>query len=257
MKLSTNIFLKAIRTGNKQIGLWVSLSSSFAAEVIAPSGYDWVLIDMEHSPNDYFSVMGQLQVFAATQTVPIVRPEWNNPVVIKRLLDLGAPGILFPMINTVEDAQRAVSATRYPPKGNRGISASTRATKFGRIKDYAQRIESETAVFLQIESKEGLTNALNIADVDGVDGLFFGPGDIAGDIGKVGQPGHAEVWDLITPIAIKLMARGVPLGTLVGDPNGAAELLNSGYKFVACGADTALLAKSSDALLANVKAALE
>lgn len=256
MNFPENKFLTAVRARQKQIGLWISLSSPFAAEVVAPSGYDWVMIDMEHSPNDYFSVMGQLRVFAATNTVPIIRPEWNNPVVIKRLLDLGAPGLLFPMINTVVDAKKAVASTRYPPKGNRGVSASTRATKFGRIKDYLDRVENETAIFLQIESKEGLKNALDIADVEGVDGLFFGPGDIAGDIGKIGQPGHPDVWAEIDPIAKQLMAKGMPIGTLVGDPVKAVSLLRSGYTFVACGADTALLAKSSDALLATVRSEL-
>jgi len=256
VKLPINKFLKSVRSGEQQIGLWISLSSAFAAEVVAPSGFDWVMIDMEHSPNDYFSIMGQLQVFAATETVPIVRPEWNNPVVVKRLLDLGVPGLLFPMINTVEDARKAVASTQYPPKGNRGVSKSTRATKFGRIEDYEQRIESETAIFLQIESKQGLENAREIAKVDGVDGLFFGPGDIAADIGRVGQPGHPDVWALIDPIADKLIKIGMPIGTLVVDTGKAISLLNSGYGFVACGADTALLAKSSDALLATVKAGM-
>ena len=253
MNLPTNIFLKSVRSGKKQVGLWISLSSAFAAEVVAPAGFDWAMIDMEHSPNDYFSVMGQLQVFAATDTVPIVRPEWNNPVVVKRLLDLGVPGLLFPMINTVEEARKAVASTRYPPTGNRGVSASTRATKFGRIKDYAQRIESETAVILQIESKQGLANALDIARVEGIDGLFFGPGDIAGDVGRIGQPNHPDVWALIDPIAEQLIAREMPIGTLVGDPHKAISLLKSGYSFVACSSDTSLLAKSSDELLSYIK----
>lgn len=256
MELPVNTFLQSIRSGEKQIGIWVSLSSAFAAEVIAPSGFDWVMIDMEHSPNDYFSVIGQLQVFASTDTVPIVRPEWNNPVVVKRLLDLGAPGLLFPMINTVEDAKRAVASTQYPPKGNRGVSASTRATKFGRIKDYVERVEQEIAVILQIESKAGLANALDIAQVEGVDGLFFGPGDIAADIGKAGQPNHPDIWALIDPVAELLIAQNMPIGTLVGDSSKAVDLFKSGYSFMACSSDTSLLAKSSDNLLASIKNAL-
>jgi len=251
MKLPNNPFLQAVRAYEKQIGLWISLSSPFAA--VAPSGYDWAMIDMEHSPNDYFSVMGQLQVFAASKTTAIIRPEWNNPVIVKRLLDLGAPGLLFPMINTVEDARKAVASTRYPPKGNRGVSVLTRATKFGRIKDYALRVENETAVFLQIESKQGLSNALEISSVDGVDGIFFGPGDIAADLGKIGHVSHADVWAKIDPIAKQLIDKGMPLGTLTGDPERAIALLNAGYTFVACGVDAGLLAKSADALLAKVK----
>jgi len=254
VQLPENKFLSAVRRHEKQVGLWVSLSSPLAAEVIAPTGYDWVMIDMEHTPNDYFSVMGQLQVFAATKTAPIVRPEWNNPVAVKRLLDLGAPGLLFPMINTVEEARKAVASTRYPPHGIRGVAASTSATKFGRMKDYVERVENETAVFLQIESKEGLKNAVEISDIPGVDGLFFGPGDIAADIGKIGHPNHDDVWALIDPVAQSLIKKGMPIGTFVSDPAKASQLYKAGYTFIACGSDTSLLAKNSDALLAMIKA---
>ncbi len=122
MKLASNPFTKAIAEKQKQIGFWVSLASPFAAEETAPAGYDWALIDMEHSPNDYFSVLGQLQAFAASETTAIVRPEWNDPVIVKRLLDMGVEGLLFPMIQTVEEAQKAVASTRYPPHGLHGFS---------------------------------------------------------------------------------------------------------------------------------------
>jgi len=141
MKLTSNRFTQALKRGERQLGLWISLSSAFAAEVTAPAGFDWALIDMEHSPNDYFSVLGQLQAFAATTTTAVVRVEWNDPVAVKRLLDLGAPGLLFPMIQNVEEAKKAVAATRYPPRGVRGFSGGTRATKHGRITDYVDRIE--------------------------------------------------------------------------------------------------------------------
>jgi 4-hydroxy-2-oxoheptanedioate aldolase len=138
MNLPQNPFTRAIAAGKKQISLWVTLSSNFTAEVVAPSGYDWVLIDMEHSPNDLNSVIGQLQVFASSGTTAIVRPDWNDTVLVKHLLDSGAPGLLFPMIQNVEEAQKAIAATRYPPHDVRGVSGSTRANKFGRIKDYFQ-----------------------------------------------------------------------------------------------------------------------
>ena len=124
MELAKNKFTHAIAAGEKQIGLWVTLANSFVAEVTAHSGYDWAVIDMEHSPNDYFTVLGQLQAFSSSGTTALVRPEWNDPVIIKRLLDLGAPGFVFPMIESVEEAQKAVAATRYPPKGIRGVSGS-------------------------------------------------------------------------------------------------------------------------------------
>ncbi len=256
MKLPANTFTHAIAAGDKQIGLWVTLSSAVSAEVVAPSGYDWALVDMEHSPNDYFSVLGQLQAFAATKTTAIVRPEWNDPVIVKRLLDLGAPGLLFPMIQTVEEAEKAVASTRYPPLGIRGVSGSTRATKFGRITDYTARIEQETTVILQIETASAVDLAEEIAAVDGVSGIFFGPADIAADMGLLGQTLHKDVWAKIMPAAKALIAKGVPVGTLVLDTDFAAELLNEGFTFVAVALDTALLAKASDAALASVKDAI-
>ena len=256
MKLAVNSFNHAIAAGDKQIGLWISLASAFVAEVTAPARYDWALIDMEHSPNDYFSVLGQLQAFSATGTTAIVRPEWNNAVIVKRLLDLGVQGLLFPMIQTVEEAQAAVASTRYPPYGTRGVSGATRATKFGRITDYVARVQDETSVILQLETASAIANAQNIAAVDGVSGIFFGPADIAADLGLVGQPMHADVWALIKPAAKALIARGIPVGTLVLDPAFAAALLNEGFTFVACGTDASLLARASDQLLASVKANL-
>lgn len=256
MELPENPFRRALRSGERQVGLWISLSSHYAAEVVAPAGYDWALIDMEHSPNDYFSVLGQLQAFAASGTTAIVRAEWNDTVAIKRLLDLGVPGLLLPMIQTAEEARRAVAATRYPPRGVRGVAGSTRANRFGRIGNYVSRVEEETALLLQLESRAAVERADEIAAVDGVDGIFFGPADIAADLGLVGQPMHDEVWELIRPAARSLIARGVPVGTLVQDPAFAAGLLNDGFTFVACGADTAILARGSDALLAQVRGAL-
>ncbi|WP_298257936.1 HpcH/HpaI aldolase/citrate lyase family protein [uncultured Litoreibacter sp.] len=256
MKLPSNAFTQALRMGRKQVGLWISLCSNFVAEVTAPAGYDWALIDMEHSPNDYFSVLGQLQAFEASNTTAIVRVQWNDAVAVKRLLDLGAPGILFPMIQSVEEAKMAVAATRYPPHGVRGVSGATRATKFGRVTDYVARVEDETTVLLQLETRHALQQAEAIADVDGISGIFFGPADIAADIGKVGKPMDPEVWSLIKPAAQKLIAKGVPVGTLVLDPAFATELLNEGFTFVACGTDASLLAKASDQLLATVKGGL-
>lgn len=211
---------------------------------------------MELSPNDYFSVLGQLQVFESSNTTAIVRADWNDTVIVKRLLDLGAPGILFPMIQSVEEAKSAVAATRYPPYGVRGVSGATRATKFGRVTDYVDRIEDETAVLLQLETRHAVEQAEAIADLDGISGIFFGPADIAADIGKVGKPMDPEVWALIKPAAQKLIAKGMPVGTLVLDPAFATELLNEGFSFVACGTDASLLAKASDQLLATVKGGL-
>lgn len=256
MKLATNTFAKGLAAGDKQIGLWISLCSNIVAEVVAPAGYDWALVDMEHTPNDYFSVLGQLQAFAASDTTAIVRVEWNDTVAVKRLLDLGAQGLLFPMIQSVQEAQSAIAATRYPPHGVRGVSGATRATKFGRVTDYVSRVEDETVVILQLETRAAIEQAEAIGDIEGISGIFFGPADIAADIGKLGQPMDPEVWDLIKPAAQKLIAKGVPVGTLVLDPAFATQLLNEGFTFVACGTDASLLAKASDHLIATVKGGL-
>ncbi len=257
MKLPQNPFTRAIRNQEQQIGIWISLCSPFAAEVVSPAGFDWALVDMEHTPSDYMTVMGQLQAFAASNTTAIVRPEWNNPVVVKRLLDLGAPGLLFPMIETVEEAEKAVASTRYPPKGIRGVSGATRATRFGRVENYLEQVEQETTVILQLESADAIAQAEAIASVDGVDGIFFGPADIAADMGIVGKPTDPRVWDLIKPAAKKIRAMGKPVGTLVADPDFALDLLNNeDFTFVACGLDTVLLARASDNLISKMKSGL-
>lgn len=253
MKLAPNKLTRALAAKDKQIGLWITLCSNMVAEVTASAGYDWVLVDMEHSPNDYQNVLSQLQVYAASDTTALVRVEWNDAVAVKRILDIGAPGVLFPMIQNVEEAKSAVAATRYPPNGIRGFAGSSRATKFGRITDYVSQVENETTVLLQIETREALENAEEIAAVEGVHGIFFGPGDIAADIGKVGKPNDPEVWQLIKPVAQKLIAMGMPVGTLVLDAAFASELFNEGFSFVACGTDSSLLANASDRLLAAVK----
>lgn len=253
MNLPPNPFLAAIRAGQPQVGLWVTLSAPFAAEAVAGAGFDWVLVDMEHSPNDLASVLAQLQVFAGHGCTPVVRPEWNDPVLVKRLLDIGAPGLLFPMVQDADEAAAAVAATRYPPRGIRGVAGTTRANQFGRIGDYFDRIEEETAVLVQVESRGAVALAEEIGAVDGVSGVFFGPGDIAADIGCLGRPMDPAVWELILPAAEALTAKGVPVGTLVLDPGFARDLIGRGFTFVACGSDAALLARGADRLVAEVK----
>ena len=256
MKLAANQFLKAIRAGQQQVGIWVSLSSPYAAEAVAPASYDWALLDMEHSPNELTSLLGQLQAFEGSGTTAIVRPDWNDSVKVKRLLDLGAPGLLFPMVQNVAEAEAAVAACRYPPRGVRGVAGTMRGNKFGRVSDYFTEVENQTAILIQLETVDAVEQAEAIAAVDGVDGIFFGPADIGADMGHVGQPMHPDVWTLVRPMARKLMSMGMPVGTLVSDPAFAADLLNDGFSFVACGSDAGLLAKGADTLLATVKGKL-
>jgi 4-hydroxy-2-oxoheptanedioate aldolase len=253
MKIKQNPFLTAIRTGKPQIGIWVSLCNSYSAEVIAGAGFDWAVIDMEHAPNDLTTVLGQLQAFAGSKTTALVRPDWNDPVLVKRLLDMGPQGLLFPMVQSSEEAKAAVAASRYPPRGIRGVAGTTRANQFGRIGDYFDRIEDETALLMQVETQAALAKAADIGAMDGVDGVFFGPSDIAADMGYLGQPMTPGVWDLILPVAKSLIAQGVPVGTLVSDADFARRLIDDGFSFVACGTDAGLLARGADALLVGMK----
>ncbi len=254
MNVKPNAFLAKLRAGTPQIGVWVGLASPFAAEIIAGAGFDWAMIDMEHSPNDLTSVLGQLQAFAAYDTTAMVRPEWNDAVLVKRLLDIGAPGLLFPMVQSVEEAKKAVAATRYPPNGIRGVSTSTRANKFGRVTDYFSKAEGELAVLLQVETRAAVNLAVEIGQVQGCDGVFFGPADIGADMGILGQPMHSDIWDFILPAAKRLMAAGIPVGTLVGDSTFARRLLDEGFTFVACGVDASILSRGADALVQSMKA---
>jgi 4-hydroxy-2-oxoheptanedioate aldolase len=253
MLYESNAFTEAIRAGTPQVGLWVTSSNNFTAEAVASAGFDWVVLDMEHSPSDMQTVLGQLQAFDSSSTTALVRPVWNDPLIVKRLLDLGAPGLVFPMVQSANEAARAVASTRYPPRGIRGYSGTTRANKFGRTDDYLERVEDETAVIVQIETRAALEQADEIAAVPGIDGVFFGPADLAADIGLLGKPMAGEVWDLIKPVAARLIAAGMPVGTLVSDATAAAELINDGFTFVACGTDLGLLARGADALLAHVR----
>lgn len=254
MNVAPNPFLAAIRAGTPQLGVWVGLASPFAAEIVAGAGFDWAMIDMEHSPNDLTSVLGQLQAFAAYPTTALVRPEWNDPVLVKRLLDIGAQGLLFPMVQSVEEAEKAVRSTRYPPNGIRGVSYSTRANKFGRVTDYFSKSEGELAVLLQVETRAAVGLASQIAAVQGCDGVFFGPADIGADMGILGQPTHPDIWEFIMPVAKRLMAEGIPVGTLVADTKLARRLLDEGFTFVACGIDASILSRGVDALLGEMKA---
>ncbi|MFT5202739.1 MAG: 4-hydroxy-2-oxoheptanedioate aldolase [Candidatus Aldehydirespiratoraceae bacterium] len=256
MQYEPNTFTHAIRNGTPQIGLWITTSNNFTAEAVATAGFDWVVLDTEHSPSDIQTVLGQLQAFEASPTVSLVRPVWNDPLVVKRLLDLGVPGLVFPMVQNADEATAAVASTRYPPRGIRGFSGTTRANKFGRTTDYLDRVEDETTVIVQIETRAALEAADEIAAVDGVDGVFFGPADLAADIGVLGRPMADEVWDLVRPVAARLQANGTPCGTLVSDAEIAAQLLNEDFTFVACGTDLGLLARGADALQASVRAGI-
>jgi 4-hydroxy-2-oxoheptanedioate aldolase len=183
VELPVNTFKRALKAGNRQIGLWCTLSNNYAIEVVAGAGFDWLLIDTEHSPNELDMVLSQLQAVAAYATHPVVRVPWNDMVTIKRVLDIGAQTLLIPYVQNEEEATKAVAYTRYPSDGLRGVAGTTRANRFGRVKDYARRASEELCVLVQVETRTALDSLGAIAAVDGIDGVFIGPGDLHASLG--------------------------------------------------------------------------
>jgi len=251
MELPVNHFKRKLRAGQSQIGLWCGLPGSYAAEIVAPSGFDWVLFDTEHSPSDVLTVLPQLQAVAPYDVSPVVRPAFNDAVLIKRFLDIGVQTLLIPYVQNEEEAKAAVAATRYPPHGIRGVSALTRATRFGRVPNYARNAEQEICLLRQIETREALGQLEAIAAVEGVDGIFIGPADLAASFGHPGQPGHPEVVAAIENAIGRLKILGKPAGILTPDETFAARCISLGTLFTAVGVDVALLARGSEALAAR------
>lgn len=248
MDLPVNRFRRAIAARERQIGLWCTLSTAFAAEVVADAGFEWLLLDTEHSPGDVLTVLAQLQALGGHASIPVVRPASNDLVLIKRFLDIGAQTLLIPYIETAEQAKAAVAAMRYPPTGIRGVSALTRATAFGRVAGYATRAESELCLLLQIETRDGLDALEAICAVDGVDGVFIGPGDLAASLGHTGRPDHPEVVAAVEDAIARTVRAGKPVGLLTSDADFADRCLALGATFIAVGLDVALLARAADGL---------
>ncbi len=253
MELQRNEFKHAIKAGKVQIGLWNSLCSNIVTEVVGYSGFDWLLLDTEHSPNELPAVMSQLQSVQRGTATPIVRPAWNDPVLIKRILDIGAQSILVPFVQNAEEARKAVAATRYPPEGIRGITTSGRAARFGRVKDYVKKANAEICLLVQAETREALDNLEAIASVEGVDGVFVGPADLSASFGQIGNPQHPEVQKAIEDVAKSLKKLGKPAGILTPVEEEARRYIDWGYTFVAVGSDLGLLTKGADALAAKFK----
>jgi 4-hydroxy-2-oxoheptanedioate aldolase len=252
-ELPVNHFKRAIKAGKVQIGLWSSLASHVTVEIIAGSGFDWLLLDTEHSPNELPMVHSQLQAAVGGTAHPVVRVPWNDTVVIKRFLDIGTQSFLVPYVQNAAEARAAVAATRYPPKGVRGVATASRASRFGRIRDYFARAEEEMCVIVQLEAREALGNLEAIAEVDGVDGLFIGPSDLSADLGHLGNPGHPEVQGAIEDAIRRIRACDKVAGFLTGDEKLARRYIELGCLIAAVGADVAILARGSEQLAARFK----
>ena len=253
MDMPRNTFKHAIAKGELQIGLWCSLCNPIAAEIVSHSGFDWLLIDTEHSPNEVPDVLAQLQASQAGTASAIVRPAWNDIVLIKRFLDIGAQSLLIPFVQTPEEARRAVAATRSPPGGIRGITGSGRASRYGRVKDYLKNASQEICVLVQVETRSALDQIEAIAAVDGIDGVFIGPNDLAASFGHIGNWGHPEVQAGLEDAVRRLKKIGKPAGILTPNEDEAKRFIQWGYTFAAVGADLGLLARGADALAKRFK----
>jgi 4-hydroxy-2-oxoheptanedioate aldolase len=253
MELPQNAFKRALKAGRAQVGLWSSLSSSYTVEVIAGAGFDWILLDTEHSPNDLESVLGQLQAAAPYPAHPVVRVPWNDMVYMKRVLDVGAQSLLVPYVSTPEEAAAAVSHVRYPPAGVRGVAGTTRASRFGRVKDYAKRAHEEICLLVQLETQGALDNLEAICAVEGVDGVFIGPADLHASLGYAGEIAHPKVKPLIDEAIRRIRKAGRAPGILTPNEADARHWLGCGALFVAVGADVGILARGAESLAARFK----
>lgn len=254
MELPVNPFKRALQAGRLQFGLWVGLADAYVAELLATTGYDWLLIDGEHAPNDLRSVLAQLQAVAPYPVHPIVRPPVGDVALIKQLLDTGAQTLLVPMVESAEQAAQVVAATRYPPAGIRGVgSALARSSRWNQIPDYLHKAGEEICVLVQVESSKALAHVSDIAAVAGVDGVFFGPADLSASLGLIGQPGHPDVQRAIVAGMAAVRAAGKAAGVLSPDPALARRYLEAGAQFVAVGVDTTLLVRAAVQQLAPYK----
>jgi 4-hydroxy-2-oxoheptanedioate aldolase len=254
MQLPANPFKRALAEGKPQIGLWVGLANPYTAEICAGAGFDWLLLDGEHAPNDVPLLLSQLQAVAPYPSHPIVRPVIGDTALIKQLLDIGAQTLLVPMIDTPEQAAAIVAACHYPPRGVRGVGAAlARASRWGRVGDYLKTASDELCLLLQIETTTGLANLEAIAATPGVDGIFIGPADLAASLGHLGAPSHPEVQAAIGTALATLKRLGVPSGILAADETLARKYLSLGAAFVAVGIDTMVLARGLSSLAAAYK----
>jgi len=251
--IQLNEFKRALARRERRIGLWSTLSSAVGTEVIAHSGFDWILLDTEHSPNEVPDLVAQLHAMGRGTAHPVIRAAWNDPVLIKRILDIGAQSILLPYVQSAEEAQRAVRSVRYPPRGFRGVSSVSRASQYGRIKDYLRKADEEICLIVQIETRSALDQLEAISSVEGVDGVFIGPADLAASLGHLGDPQHPEIQAALQDAARRLVKLDKSAGILTTVEADARRYIEWGYTFVAVGVDTALLAKSADALAKSFK----
>ncbi len=236
------------------IGTWVMSASPIVVEAVGCAGFDWGVIDMEHTPLDLMDLVHMLQAVGNTPMKPVVRVPWNDTVNVKRVLDAGAQTLLFPFIQNAEEARRAVAATRYAPEGVRGMAGMSRASRFGTTPDHFRHANQNVCVLVQMETPEAMARLEEIAAVPGVDGLFVGPGDLSGVMGHVGNLTHPDVMALMADAGRRANALGVPIGTVGGTPEVVARYRAMGYDYVAVASDLGLLMRAAQAAAQALRA---
>ncbi|OWV98036.1 4-hydroxy-2-oxoheptanedioate aldolase [Rhizobium sp. R693] len=256
MPAPKNPFKQALKEGRAQIGLWQALANPYTVEISAGAGYDWLLLDAEHAPNDVPLLVSQLQAMKGSVSHAVIRPPVGETWIIKQLLDIGAQTLLVPMVDSKELAEAMVKAVRYPPYGMRGVGAAlARASSFNRIPDYLQTANDEICLLLQVESRAGLAALDAIASTEGVDGVFIGPADLAADMGFLGKPGAPEVQGEVEKALLRIRSLGKAAGILTADLALAKRYLELGATFVAIGNDVTLLANATTKLLDDFRKA--
>ncbi|CAN5458955.1 2-dehydro-3-deoxyglucarate aldolase [soil metagenome] len=243
-----NEFRRRVLAQEPVIGCWASLASPNTTEVLGYAGFDWILLDGEHAPNDVISFVPQLMALKESVSAPVVRPSWLNAIAFKRLLDAGFYNFLVPFIDSAEQAREAVAATRYPPAGIRGVSVSTRSNKFGTVPDYFTKVNEHICVMAQIEGPIGLAAADEIAAVDGIDCLFVGPSDLSATLGHFGNPKHPDVQKAIADIFAAAKRQGKASGILAPVEEDARRYLSMGCTVVAVGSDLGVFRAGTQAL---------
>jgi 2-keto-3-deoxy-L-rhamnonate aldolase RhmA len=236
------------------VGSWIMSASPLVAEAIGCAGFDWAVVDMEHSPLDALDVVHLLQAVAGTPMLPITRVPWNDTVMVKRVLDAGAQTLMLPFVQNQEEAMKAVAAAKYPPQGVRGMAAMSRGSRFGTVKDYFKVANDAISVIVQIETPEAMAQIDAIASVPGVDALFFGPGDLSGAMGHVGDLLHEEVVNLMAQGVKRCHAAGRPVGTVGGTPEAVAIYRAAGFDFIGCASDLGLMMRAATAALSTIRA---
>lgn len=256
MEMPVNSFKQRLKSGEAQIGLWLGLADSYCAELAANAGFDWLLIDGEHAPNDLRGMLGQLQAVAPYISHPIIRPVIGDTALIKQVLDIGVQTLLVPMVESAEQARELVRAIHYPPRGIRGVgSALARASRWNSIPGYLDKADEQMCLLVQIENREGLANLDAIAAVEGVDGVFIGPADLSASMGHRGNPGHPEVQAAIEDAIQRIQKAGKAAGILSADQKLAKRYIDLGAAFVAVGVDTTVLMRGLQTLAATFKGA--